>query len=137
MIKKEEILKKAYQLGYFVGFYGHTEWVRWISKEKEQIYSTAKSLGIYDEVRKAYALGKDDGTKKREELLQKGLSIEPPEDQEEIKLILKGITKEEKTEKHYLHFLKLSKITAKPEFLTNTELTKKPKFLKLPRFIKE
>jgi len=142
--KRKELLKKAYRLGYFVGFYGHTEWAAWISEEKEEIYLEAQLLGIYEKVKKVYAFGKEEGAKKREELIQKGLSIEPPKSKEEIKKKVmeepKGLIPMEevkKTGKHYLSFLESDKIVARPKLFKKVKIIKKPNFLKLPSFIRE
>ncbi|WP_461866739.1 hypothetical protein [Thermococcus sp.] len=138
--EKKEILKKAYNLGYFVGFYGHSEWLSWIVKEKEEIYSQAKFMGIYKVVKRAYAIGKERGIRKREELIMKGLSVNTIKVEElelrQLPLFLEEEGISEVQEERYLNFLQPIKITNPHRLLRENEMLKKPKFFNLPKFLR-
>ncbi|WP_456452409.1 hypothetical protein [Thermococcus sp.] len=133
---RRELLKKSYNLGYFVGFYGHSEWLSWISKEKEEIYSEAKAAGIYEAVRKAYSAGKSEGIRKRESLIRKGLSEEP---EERVLERLASFLEEElewiEREGH-LSLLRPVKDASPKRLLRKHGMLEKPKFFNLPRFLR-
>jgi|GEM_PF-1632763 len=67
--RKEEmaqnIIKRAYILGYEVGYYRHQEAVGWVKKELRRLEEEAEKAGVLDEFIKAYKRGKIDGGKKR------------------------------------------------------------------------
>ena len=64
-VEKKELLKKAYALGFEVGYYRHYEAVGWVRREREKIESLASRYGIEVEVRRAYERGKADGERKK------------------------------------------------------------------------
>lgn len=137
-MEKKKLLERAYKLGYFVGYYGHTEWVLWIIEEKERIYSKAKALGVYNEAKEAYMLGKKEGAEKREEIINKGLSIKPEEEIKMLKTIKSELSEAviEEQKLHYLAFLKSPEIIDSPRLLEIIKLVDKPKILNLPDFLK-
>lgn len=133
---RKKLLKKAHNLGYFVGFYGHSEWLSWIAEEKEEIYARAKSLGIYESVRKAYSSGKNEGIKRREEIIRKGLSAGPKE--RVLRHIASFLEEElEWIEKEgHLSFLRPVKDVSPKRLMRKHEMLEKPKFFNLPRFLR-
>ncbi len=139
MNRQKELLKKAYNLGYFVGFYGHSEWISWISKEKKEIYTRAKLMEIYNTVRKAYSAGKKEGIKRREEMIRKGLSEEPAQIEEQVIKHLVSFLEEELEfieEKRHLSLLRSVKRTSPERLMRKHDMLKKPKFFNLPRFLR-
>ena len=74
---KKALLKKAYDLGYEVGYYGHMEDISWIKEERESIIERAIEIGLdLEEVTKAYQLGKKRGAYDRKQKIQQALSAE-------------------------------------------------------------
>ncbi len=73
--KKEELIKRAYVLGYEVGYYGHYESVGWVKKELRKIEELAREEGIEKEVLTAYRKGKLDSQRKRSYELTEGKEI--------------------------------------------------------------
>ncbi len=63
--EEKEILKKAYLLGYEVGYYKHYDAVGWVKKEREEIEKAGEKYGIVDEIHTAYQRGKVDGERKK------------------------------------------------------------------------
>ncbi len=73
--KKEDILKKAYILGYEVGYYGHYESIGWVKRELRKLESVAKEEGIEYEFWEIYKRGKDDSRKARSYEITEGREI--------------------------------------------------------------
>lgn len=74
---KKALLKKAYDLGYEVGYYGHMEDISWIKEERETILEKALEIGMdLEEVTRAYQLGKKRGALDRRQKIQQALSAE-------------------------------------------------------------
>ncbi len=67
--KREEIakdlVKRAYILGYEVGYYRHQDSVGWVKKMLRRYEEEAEKAGILEEVTRAYKRGKIDGARKR------------------------------------------------------------------------
>lgn len=77
--KKEDILKRAYLLGYEVGYYGHYESIGWVRRELRKLESLAKEEGIEYELWEVYRRGKEDSRKARSYEITEGKEI-PVED---------------------------------------------------------
>jgi len=74
---KKALLKRAYDLGYEVGYYGHMEDISWIKEERESILERALEMGVdLEEVTRAYQLGKKRGAYYRRRKIQQALSAE-------------------------------------------------------------
>ncbi len=71
---EEELQKRAYRLGFEVGFHSHDEWTSWVWGEKRRIFSRAKRLGMLKEVEAAYERGKREGVLKRRNLPEKKIA---------------------------------------------------------------
>ena len=63
--KSIKLLQRAYVLGYEVGYYSHYESVGWVKKELEKLREEAEKLGILEKLEEVYALGKEEGKRKR------------------------------------------------------------------------
>ncbi len=73
--KKEEILKKAYILGYEVGYYGHYESIGWVKRELRKLEELAKEEGFEDAFWEIYKRGKNDSRRKRSYEVTEGKEI--------------------------------------------------------------
>ncbi len=73
----KDLIKKAYALGYEVGYYKHYEYIGWVRKIWNEIEEKASAAGIEEEIKKAYARGKADGERKRSLDLLKEEKIVP------------------------------------------------------------
>ncbi len=133
-----ELLEEAYNLGYFMGYGGHSDWVGWAREQREGLYKKAEELGVYPLVKDAYARGKEDGAKKREEDIHLGL-IEKGRITEEVKAKPKisappertAEPAEEKIRAEFARFLQTTKLVLPPEFLDTLKHLELPKMLKL------
>ncbi|ASJ10399.1 hypothetical protein A3L12_03335 [Thermococcus sp. P6] len=135
MDEKEKILRRAYEFGYFVGYKGHTDWAGWVRERREELYSRASELGIYDLVKEAYARGKLDGAKKRAEEINEGLgetvAVEKhPGGREKAG---EAGEAEEEFEEEFMDFLGTTKILLPPELLNTLKNLETPKMLRLGR----
>ncbi|ALM75731.1 hypothetical protein [Thermococcus barophilus] len=130
----KKLLKEAYEFGYFIGYKGHSEWIKWVADKKYSIYSKAKELGIYDAVKEAYNQGKIDGRQKRLEELNLGLAemgktgitnkkpvILHPKD------YLKGAEKD--LEREFQSFLLSVKLIELPKLLETMKILQLPKII--------
>ena len=63
--ESKELLKKAYMLGFEVGYYRHYESVGWVKKKRDAIENEAIAQNLVEEMRKAYQRGKIDGERKK------------------------------------------------------------------------
>ncbi|WP_297513205.1 hypothetical protein [Thermococcus sp.] len=136
--EKKNLLKEAYQFGYFVGFRGHSEWVEWVRQKREELYQKAEELGIYELVKDAYRKGKELGKRDREEKLYESLVAKV--EREEAKPRPKGAVsvatsarpeESSKLEREYVEFLQSTKLTMPPELLNTLKHLEPPKMLRL------
>lgn len=76
-------MKRAYKLGFEVGYYGHYESLGWIRRENAGIRKMAQDLGITLDVSTAYEKGKRRGSEQRRSKLSGGPPgrIEPHEEE--------------------------------------------------------
>ena len=77
--KREDVLKRAYILGYEVGYYGHYESIGWVKRELRKLESLAREEGIEYEFWEIYRRGKEDSRKARSYEITEGREI-PVED---------------------------------------------------------
>ena len=77
--KREDVLKRAYILGYEVGYYGHYESIGWVKRELRKLESIAREEGIEYEFWEIYRRGKEDSRKARSYEVTEGREI-PVED---------------------------------------------------------
>ena len=63
--QKRDVLKRAYALGFEVGYYKHYESVGWVKKEKRALEEKAREIGIVIEFSETYNRGKEDGERKK------------------------------------------------------------------------
>jgi len=77
--KREDILKRAYMLGYEVGYYGHYESIGWVKRELRKLESIAREEGIEYEFWEIYKRGKENSRKARSYEVTEGREI-PVED---------------------------------------------------------
>ncbi|AGB03956.1 hypothetical protein AciM339_0054 [Aciduliprofundum sp. MAR08-339] len=82
--KKYNLIKRAYVLGYEVGYYSHDEAVGWVKKELRKIEQLARAEGIEKEIEKVYKRGKDEGRRKRSYEITEGK--EKPMEQPSIRV---------------------------------------------------
>ena len=66
-VDAREVIKKAYILGFEVGYYKHYDSVGWVRRERDRIEELAEKIGIEKEVERAYRRGISDGATKREQ----------------------------------------------------------------------
>ena len=132
----KELVREAYEFGYFIGYRGHSEWADWVRKTRDRLYSEAERLGAYELVRNAYRSGKEEGAKKREEdinlsLLEKGKVGEETTRRPnlEVPAHLEELPAEERRE--FLNFLETTKILMPPELLDSLKHLGPPKMLRL------
>lgn len=69
-LKRAEVEKKAFELGFEVGYHKHSE-IGWVQENIAKLESLASSLGLGDIVSGKYVQGKSEGSLARE----KGLKI--------------------------------------------------------------
>ena len=136
-VTREGLIKKAYRFGYFVGYKGHTEWVSWVAKKKEEIYRKAEDLGIYEEVKTAYRKGLQDGKERRMREITQGLKKLEDEILPEKSRKLGAETVKEKVEieEEFLQFLKTPKIVEPPEILALTKALDVPQMFSHPKML--
>ncbi|WP_099209678.1 hypothetical protein [Thermococcus henrietii] len=144
--EKKNLLKEAYQFGYFVGFRGHSEWAEWVRQKREEIYRKAEELGIYELVKDAYRKGKELGKRDREEKLYEGLAVKvdketptkprpqvagPSETGEGLHKLGSRSPTTPEMEREYVEFLQSTKLILPPELLNTLKHLEPPKMLRL------
>jgi len=129
---KEELIKEAYRFGYFVGYKGHTEWVSWVAKKKEELYKRAEEMEIYEQVKLAYQRGLQDGKNRRMKEITQGM--EKLED--EILSEKPKIENAQETEEvEFSLFLRTPKIVEPPEILSLIKTLRVPKMFSPPKML--
>lgn len=71
--EKAELAKRAYELGFEVGYHKHSE-LGWVSERYSALESVAKDAGLLELVSENYRMGKEAGTKDRERDIKLGVS---------------------------------------------------------------
>ncbi|NJE49331.1 hypothetical protein [Thermococcus sp. 9N3] len=136
--EKKNLLKEAYQFGYFVGFRGHSEWAEWVRQKREELYQKAEELGIYELVKDAYRRGKELGKRDREEKLYESLVAKvereeaKPRPKRAVSVAASARPEESsELEREYVEFLQSTKLTMPPELLDTLKHLEPPKMLRL------
>ncbi|AHL23600.1 hypothetical protein [Thermococcus nautili] len=136
--EKKNLLKEAYQFGYFVGFRGHSEWAEWVRQKREELYQRAEELGIYELVKDAYRRGKELGKRDREEKLYESLVAKvereeaKPRPKRAVSVVASARPEESsELEREYVEFLQSTKLTMPPELLDTLKHLEPPKMLRL------
>ncbi|WP_054840798.1 hypothetical protein [Thermococcus peptonophilus] len=74
IIAEEDPVRKAYFLGYFIAYYGHTDWVGIWRELRDSIFESAEESGVLREAIEAYRRGgKKEGARDRELAIARGL----------------------------------------------------------------
>ncbi len=60
-----ELVRRSYQLGYEIGYYGHYEFLGWVVRERRQIESLAGGPEDLTKLSSAYHRGKERGASRR------------------------------------------------------------------------
>lgn len=69
---QDEIIKSLYELGFEIGYFGHSE-EGWVTRKYTEIIEQARKIGI-EELEDQYQTAKQDGIEKRRSDIIKGLS---------------------------------------------------------------
>ncbi|NJE61522.1 hypothetical protein [Thermococcus sp. 21S7] len=134
--RAKKLIKEAYEFGYFIGYKGHSDWAEWVRNMKEELYTEAEGLEIYDLVREAYARGKAEGAKKREEeihlsLIEKGRVTEKaPRPKVKPRAEEKEVPEEELRRVEFARFLETTRILLPPDILDSMRHLDFPKMLR-------
>ncbi|BAD86100.1 hypothetical protein, conserved [Thermococcus kodakarensis KOD1] len=142
MTDKKKLVKEAYSFGYFLGLKGHSEWVEWVRKKREELYKQAEELGIYDLVKEAYKKGKEQGLRDRSEMIAKNLivagKIEPEGTSKKVEVAFSPEESREEVlesgkslEREYFEFLQTTNLMLPPELLDSVKALEPPKMLRL------
>jgi len=125
------IISEAYDLGYRVGLYSHSD----------RVLTRAKTIGVLKDVEEAYERGRSEGRDQRERLLMTGLT---PEEEHQrtrtrasngrgIKII--GTTYSDQLSRGYPKLLRRISFYATPRFM-RYRASRRPRLLNVPRFLK-
>ncbi len=71
--EKDRLIKKAYELGFEVGYHRHSE-IGWVNQSLVTLYNFSREYGLEEIVRDSYHGGKKKGSAIRERDLKKDLS---------------------------------------------------------------
>ncbi len=93
--EKAELEKRAYDLGFDVGYYKHSE-LGWVSERYAALESVAKDAGLLEIVSDNYKRGKEAGAKNRERDMKLDLSKKTKDQGKHISGSLYDISSEEK-----------------------------------------
>jgi len=79
----DELVSRAYRLGFEIGFFGHFESLGWIRREKQYLDSRAKQMSATAAVATAYRRGKRRGEEARRSKLSRSSAerLEPKEEE--------------------------------------------------------
>ncbi len=97
--EKAELEKRAYDLGFEVGYHKHSE-LGWVSERYAALESVAKEAGLLELVSDNYRRGKETGAKNRERDMKLGLSNKEKDKGRNVSEALYGISSEEKDRIH-------------------------------------
>lgn len=127
-------VKKAYLLGYFIAYYGHTDWVGTWRELRDSVLESAEERGVLRKAIDAYRRGKKDGAHDRELAIAQGLyrPLSTEDVEQEVKKIQKiralppqtGIPK----------MLRV-RLTGEPRMLFRSGIMDQVRTLRLPRFL--
>lgn len=97
--EKAELEKRAYELGFEVGYHKHSE-LGWVSERYAALESVAKEAGLLELVSENYRKGKETGTKNRERDMKLSLSKKTKEKERHAAQALYDISSQEKNHLH-------------------------------------
>lgn len=97
--EKAELEKRAYDLGFEVGYHKHSE-LGWVSERYAALESVAKDAGLLEIVSENYKRGKEAGAKNRERNMKLGLSKKESDQGKHASGSLSNISSEEKDRIH-------------------------------------
>lgn len=97
--EKAELEKRAYDLGFEVGYHKHSE-LGWVSERYAALESVAKEAGLLELVSENYRKGKETGTKNRERDMKLGLSKKAKEKERHATEALYEMSSQEKDRIH-------------------------------------
>lgn len=97
--EKAELEKRAYDLGFEVGYHKHSE-LGWVSERYAALESVAKDAGLLEIVSDNYKRGKEAGAKNRERNMKLGLSQKEKDQGKHASGSLSNISSEEKDRVH-------------------------------------
>lgn len=97
--EKSELEKRAYDLGFEVGYHKHSE-LGWVSERYAALESVAKEAGLLELVSENYKRGKETGTKNRERDMKLGLSKKTKEKERHSTEAFYDISSQEKDRIH-------------------------------------
>ncbi|MEL4306416.1 hypothetical protein [Methanococcoides sp. LMO-2] len=134
-LKRAEVEKKAFELGFEVGYHKHSE-IGWVKESIVKLESQVSSLGLGDIVSDKYVQGKEEGSLARE----KGLKIAPGTSvfkKEEPAVLVEPVfgKPEEKTSDEHTEYVKNETVFApvnRPELLDNPSCTSLTKAVERP-----
>ncbi len=64
--KREEIIEKAYRLGFEVGYFDHLEDIGWVQRRRRSLGTQASRIGAQEDVGEAYLRGVESGDERRQ-----------------------------------------------------------------------
>ena len=133
---KEEIIKKAKELGFKVGYYAHDEFASWVWRERKALTEQAEKHGISKEVAEAYEYGKLLGQKRRalDERKKKEKKIALKE-RKEVTIKLK-IEEERKSVERTFSDNVITSAASEFKAIRKPKMISQPKLLGLPRLLK-
>lgn len=127
-------VKKAYLLGYFIAYYGHTDWVGVWRELRDSVLESAEESGVLRKAIDAYRRGKKDGAHDRELAIAQGLyrPLSPEEVEHEVKKIqeIKVLPPQTRIPK----MLRV-RLTGEPRMLLRSQIMDQVRTLSLPRFL--
>ncbi|AMQ18595.1 hypothetical protein [Thermococcus peptonophilus] len=134
IIAEEDPVRKAYFLGYFIAYYGHTDWVGIWRELRDSIFESAEESGVLREAIEAYRRGKKEGARDRELAIARGLYRPLPtgDIQHKVEEIQKISTLPLQT--RVPKILKI-RLTGEPKMLLRSEIIGQVRTLRLPRFL--
>lgn len=97
--EKAELEKRAYDLGFEVGYHKHSE-LGWVSERYAALESVAKEAGLLELVSENYRKGKETGIKNREKDMKLGLSKKTKEKERHATEALYEMSSPEKDRLH-------------------------------------
>ncbi|MHC1576604.1 MAG: hypothetical protein ACXQTE_04555 [Methanosarcinaceae archaeon] len=89
--KKAEIIKKAYELGFEVGYHKHSE-IGWVKINYSKLDDLSKKSGLEDLAYTNYEKGKEEGILSREKGLTIGSQTSAPSDSETLSIPYERVT---------------------------------------------
>ncbi|NPA47709.1 MAG: hypothetical protein GXO14_03560 [Thermococci archaeon] len=147
---RQRIRQEAYDLGYRIGLYSHSEWMPWAVKARRAIMIRARMIGILQEAISEYERGKSEGASYRKEVINSVL--EPPREHQitDTNAGLESIEKArlermwETEARHYrtrrqsMYPVLLHRVSlyVSPSLIKRHRASRRPRLLNVPKFLK-